>query len=562
MSTDTDIEREEPASIAEPAVEEPRERSETHPTDSYAQYLEQGKEYTEANELYKARDAFQSAARVDPEQLEPQLWLSRLAYRARDWRDLHARSASYLRVRPDHREMLVLHARACNGLADWPAAATAWRGVADDRPDWPEARYQQARAAMRSGNHEEAADVARALIAMNETPADALGYAVRIQLELGDLAGARTTFAILFQDHRDIASREHDALDAEDDLRGGAVALRARLDVDGETPELDDKVLTVSDALFRRAIAFERAADLMEAFFDYEALLFLSPTDGLAERSCARLARQLQAVAQKELAGEDLAQAAEAFARAVRAAPLDLNLRRAYGRVLMRNAQWPDAARVWRGFAAAAPEDREAAIQLARALDRSGRLPEAVGAWRSVLERFADNEEAGNNLSTIVRRMIFAGRTAIAEERFVDAYGLFKAALAEDPDNEEAVRRLAQVGRNLLKSMRADYKARDLRLVLASADAAKELMPEDPEVQLLIGRSASGMRRYQLALAAWNRLGEIEPAQATLAKLQAARCHLHLGDGLKAEAIVDEVLAAEPTNPEAQDLLERVRGAD
>ena len=522
---------------------------------SYEELISIGKAFADANDAPKARDAFGAALELEPHQLEPRLWLCRLAYKAFDWKDLHERGGAYLADWPDDRELLLLYARGCNGVADWPAAMAAWRQVSENRPEWPEARFQHARAEIRLGQHSAASQIADELGSMP----DGGVYAVRLRVELNEFAAAKAGLEALFRSDPALAVRELDLLDQQKNQRGLAAGLRARLDAEGDAAVDPDTLLTVSETLFRRAIAYERAGDLLEAFFDYEALLVLAPDDDLAKRSSARIVRALRDLAQAHLAQEALPEAAEAFARVVRAAPADIHLRRSYGRVLMRLREWSKAATVWRELVGAVPDDLEGAVQLARAFDRSGRYPEAIVAWRAVQARAPEHDEAQAGLSTIIRRMMTAGRLAITEERFLEAYELFRTVQREDPKDEEAPRRLEQVGRNLRKVMRAAYKARDLRGVIASGAAATDLLPDDPEVQLLIGRAAVGLRRYETALTSWLKLRELDPAQATIADLQVARCYLHLGDAEKGQAATRKILVADPKNPEARQLLEQFR---
>jgi tetratricopeptide (TPR) repeat protein len=204
-------------------------------------------------------------------------------------------------------------------------------------------------------------------------------------------------------------------------------------------------------------------------------------------------------------------------------------------------------------------EDFEGRVQLARALDRSGRLVEAVGAWRAVLALDAKHEEALASLQTITRRMTFAGRTAISEERFLDALELFRGVLREDSTDEEAHRRLEQVGRNVLKAMRAAFKAKEYKLVTRYAGAVGELLPEDAEAQLLIGRSAAASRRYPEAITAWTRLAELDENQGLLANLQIARCCLHLGEVKDGQAALRKARVIDPKNSEAKELSERFK---
>ncbi len=524
---------------------------------SFEELFAEGVRLAEANETLKAREVLRAAAKLDGDGLDVQLWLCRLAYRTYDWGDLHASSKAYLAERPGDREVLLLHARACAGVGDWASAASAWEGVAEDRADWPEARYQQARALIRLGALQEASHIAAGLSELARD--DARCYAIRLHLELAEFANASRAFRALFSASPNLAETELAAFEQRNDQRGLAVAVRARFAVEGGDVAEDDRALNVSEALFRRAIGHERAGDLLETFFDYDALLILSPQDGLAQRSRARIVRELRLRAQNHLAAEELPQAVAAFARAVRAAPSDIALRRTHGRTLMRLRQWPEATVAWRDFQRLAPDDPEGSLQLARALDRGGRLADALGAWRAAEGHAPENEEVRKSLSTIIRRMTFAGRAAISEERFLDAYDLFNVVRAEEPDDEEAGRRLEQVGRNMLRAMRAAYRTHDLRGVLRYADAASTLMPDDAEVQLLIGRAASGMRRHEAALAAWGRLKELDPQQSVLAGLQQARCHLHLGNAKEGQAAVREVLKADPKNPAARQISERLR---
>ena len=276
-----------------------------------------------------------------------------------------------------------------------------------------------------------------------------------------------------------------------------------------------------------------------------------------AEAALALL-RALREIAQDHVLSEALPEAALAFARAVRAAPADANLWRNYGRVLMRLRDWTKAVAVWREFVRLQPDDLEGDVQLARALDRSGCYPEAVLAWRSVRTREPDHEEATVALSTVSQRMIAAGRCDKRGSLSRSLWFVQGRSAGRSPERR-ASKTAAQVGRNLLKSMRAAYKASEPRRVLAFGGAATDLLPDDAEVQLLVGRAASTLRRHEVALAAWSRLVELDPTQDKLANLQIARCRLYLGHYHDAMAATRKVLLAEPRNVEARQLMERLR---
>jgi tetratricopeptide (TPR) repeat protein len=521
--------------------------------------MAEGKAAFEANDFITARERFRAAAEAGAERLEPHRELCRLAYRQRDWMDLYSRSTAFLARRPNDREILLLNARASSGLGDWTSAAESWNKVAEDRAGWPEARYQVARARIRLGYVDAATEIAERLDAEMADNPEAGAFAVRLFVELDALSQLRGAFERLYRAAPQLAAKEFDLLDRQNEPRGLAIVLRVRYEVEGPRPGHDERQLNTSETLFREAIIRERAGDLLEAFLNYEALLALSPEDGLAARSRDRIARELRFRAEDALVRQNLPEAAAAFPGALRAAPQDAALKRAYGRVLMRERDWTRAVAVWRGLADLVPQDAEAALQLARALDRSGRFSEAIVAWKDAQAHNPGNAEIEQSLSTIIRRMIFAGRAAIAEERFLDAYDLFKAVVREAPDEEEGRRRLDQVGRNLLKAMRAAYKAGDLRSVVRHAEAAADLLPDDPEVRLLTGRAASGMRRYGLAIEAWSRLAELDPESQRLCNLQIARCHLHLGAIQEGQQALRAVMAEDPENAEARELMERFR---
>jgi tetratricopeptide (TPR) repeat protein len=525
------------------------------PASSYKDWVSTGKALVEADDQSSARDAFLEALAIDGHQLEARQWLCRLAYKSGDWKDLHDLAGAYLIDSPNDREVLLLYARSCNGLADWSGAAEAWSDVCEDRPEWSEARFQHGRARLRLGDHSTASQIASDL----ESMPGAGSYVVRLRVELNEFSGARSALEALFRSDPEVAARDLELMGRQRDQRGLAVFMRARLDTQGEAAVDAEQILTVSEALFRRAIGFERAGDLLQAHFDYDALLVLAPDDDMARRSSVRIARALREIAQDHVKAQALPEAAQAFAVALRAAPADAGLFRNYGRILMRLRDWTRAVGVWREFARLQPDDVEGHVQVARALDRSGCYPEAVLAWRVVRDRDPGHDEAMEALSTVNQRMIVAGRLAITEERFLEAYDLFKTVLNEDPQNQEPGRRLQQVGRNLLKAMRAAYKASDPRRVLAFGVAATDLLPSDAEVQLLIGRAAGTLRRHEVGAAAWSRLAQIDPTQAPLAHLQIARCRLHLGDYHDALAATRKILVAEPKNVEARKLLERLR---
>ena len=120
--------------------------------------------------------------------------------------------------------------------------------------------------------------------------AGAGSYVVRLRVALNEFAGAKTALAALVRSDPAIGARELAMLSRQNDQRGLAVCLRARLDTEGEGAVDADELLTVVEGLFRRAIGYERTGDLLQAHFEYEALRVLAPDDDMASRSSARVA--------------------------------------------------------------------------------------------------------------------------------------------------------------------------------------------------------------------------------------------------------------------------------
>ncbi|CAH1666995.1 MULTISPECIES: tetratricopeptide repeat protein [unclassified Chelatococcus] len=509
----------------------------------------------------EAEAAFVLAHTAEPRAEAPLLGLCRVSYATRNWRDLDRWTRRLLAVAPAHAEGQLLRARACNAERQWAPAAAAWAIVARERPDWPEAQFQLARALHRSGDPAGADAAGERLAAMAPRTALCTDLLGQLALERGRCEAAATFFANLVQEDPAAAWRRFEALRQARHYRGIAVMARALLEGEpgadaSRAPAIQQAAEEALRNLAARAMAQERAGHLEEAFQDHTAILLADPGDGPASRGRARIKRTLllaahDALRTQNLHEEDWEAAREAFQRVVRLDDGDLDSRVQLGRLMMRQRDWTSAAQLWRSVIASSPRLVEAQLQLARALDRNDDHAAALSQWREVLELAPDNAEAREMLGQMPRRMLEHVR------RLVDAGDLTKAvealmlARSLSPDDPDLARRTDHVGRRLLQAMRAAFRSADWEAILAIQAATRSLRPDDADVHLLTGRAAMARRQYDLAIAAWSRLGELDPEMASMCRLQLARCHMRSGRLAEAQPIVAAILAEKPDHVEA-----------
>ncbi|MBS7697980.1 MULTISPECIES: tetratricopeptide repeat protein [unclassified Chelatococcus] len=508
----------------------------------------------------EAEAAFVLAHTAEPRAEAPLLGLCRVSYATRNWRDLDRWTRRLLALAPTHAEGQLLRARAYNAERQWAPAAAAWAVVAQGRPDWPEAQFQLARALHRSGDAagaDEAGERLAELTPRTALCADLLG---QLALERGRCEAAAAFFASLVTEDPAAAWRRFEALRQARHYRG--IAALARASLEGELGSDASRALAIRQAteealrvLAARAMAQERAGHLDEAFQDHTAILLADPGDGPAARGKARIKRTLHLTAHDALHAQDWEAAREAFQRLVQLDDGDLDSRIQLGRLLMRQRDWHAAARLWQTAIAANPRLVEAHVQLARALDRSDNHAAALPHWRNVLELVPGNPEAREMLAQMPRRMLEHVRRLIDAGALTEAVEALMLAQSLSPDDPDLARRTEHVGRRLLQAMRAAFKSADWEAILAIQAATRSLRPDDADVHLLTGRAAMARRQYDLAITAWNRLGELDPAMVSMCRLQLARCYMRSGRLTEAQPIVAAILAEKPDHVEAQAML-------
>jgi tetratricopeptide (TPR) repeat protein len=487
-----------------------------------------------------------------PNPIDDLLKQSRDAYHARDWTLLRRLVAEGLAKAPANYELMLLRARASTNLRDWEDAAASWGAVCNVRPTWAEAWFQHARSLNRMNDRPGAARVAQELFALSESDPGALIFHIRIAFEIEDIRGASAALAKLVKVDREAAEREAANFDRDGDLRALLIATKTLHDAGPGAGHDDEKLQDMTEQLLRRAISRERADQLADAYLDCAVLLDIYPDDSLAQKSMARVLRSLQQKADRALKEERFEEACDAYREVLRCTPGDPDRLVSYGRALLRLRRNAEAIPIWQHVVSDFPDRREGHIQLARALDRASKFGAATTAWRDVLARDPENAEAQQALSAISRRAITAGRAAIVEENFVEAWRIFSDLRAELPDDEEPPRRLDQIERNILKTMRAAYKSRELQGIFNYYQQIPGLLNEVAEGQLLFARALTELHRYDLAAKAWHRLADLDPLSSAKPHLQIARCYLRAGLPMEAGAAISELRAREPDNPEAR----------
>lgn len=505
----------------------------------------------------EAEAAFVLAHTAEPRAEAPLLGLCRVSYATGNWRDLDRWTRRLVDLAPGNLDGQLLRARACNAERHWAAAAAAWAIVARGRPDWPEARFQLARALYRSGDGPGAEDAANQLATLSPRTAlhaDLLG---QLALERGQCEQAAAFFAALVKDDPAAGRRRFAAMCQARHHRGVAVMARAVLD--GEPAPDASRALAIQQAteealhaLAARAVTQERTGHLDEAFQDHTAILLADPADPSASRGRARIRRTLQIAAQDALRAEDWDAARGAYRRLVQLDGSDLDSHIQLGRLLMRQRDWASALLVWQTVVAASPQLVEAQVQLARALDRSASPAAALAQWRGVLALAPDNAEARDMLEQAPRRMLDHVRRLVDAGDLTRAVEALKLAGTFAPDDPDLIRRTDHVGRRLLQAMRAAFKAADWDAILAISAATRSLRPDDADVHLLTGRAAMARRQYELAIPAWIRLAGLDPATEPMCRLQLARCYVRSGRFAEAEPVVAAILADTPDHLEAQ----------
>jgi arylsulfatase A-like enzyme/Flp pilus assembly protein TadD len=198
-----------------------------------------------------------------------------------------------------------------------------------------------------------------------------------------------------------------------------------------------------------------------------------------------------------------------------------------------------EALPLLRGAAEAIPRSIDAWQFLGLALDRTGRPEEAYAAYQRAFEL--------SNGSPLLAQPL--GELALRLRRFEDAAAFLAAAVEAEPE-ELGVRLLH--ARALLFAGRPDD-------ALAAARGAVELASESPDAHYLVGAIHMGKRELAPAEAGLRRALELAPAHppalSDLAVLLASQ-----GRRDEARALLERLVAAQPENRQAREMLARLGG--
>lgn len=511
----------------------------------------------------EAEAAFVLAHTIEPRAEEPLLGLCRVSYATQNWRDLDRWTRRLLEIQPGSIDGQLLRARVCNALRQWQPAAVAWAIVTRHYPDWAEPPFQLARALYRGGDAAGADRAAACLAAMVPRTARHIDLLCQLSLERGHCEEAAVFFTALAEQAQEAAWHRFEAAANARQHRGVAIMGRAVLEA---APGPDSRqALAIRSAmaealheLAARAVTAERTNNLDEAFQNYTAILIADPADVLAERGRARIQRTLRIAAHNALRLQDWERAIEDFQRLVQLDGSDIDSRIQLGRLFMRRRDWPAALSLWPMVIAARPGLVEGHLQLARAHGRSGDHSAALPAWSKVLALCSDNAEAREMLRSAPRQLVGQARGLIDAGNLAKAAETLMLARSLAPHDIDIAQRTDHMGRRLLQAMRAAFKEADWQAILDIGAAARALRPDDADVHLLTGRAAMARRLYAIAIPAWTRLAELDPAMQSMCRLQLARCHLRSGQHETARATIAEILARDPGHVEAQMMLARL----
>lgn len=540
--------------------------SETGSSFDVKQAVEQGNLLLAHKNFDAAKEIFSQARAALPDNPEVLLGLCRVAYAQQSWPELHELTARLLAVDPKNAEGCLLRARSCNQARDWAGAAQAWALVSEDRSDWPEAWFQLGRARTRIEDGTGSFEAADRLAALAPRTPQITTLLIRLLIELGALTRAKEECDRLVRVDTSAATQLFAEFDQAKDFRGVAICAGSLFETGGDELEegfrhgLKTVAARAVDRLLDRAAVHERGGHLEAAYLDHKAVLVLDALEPLSKRTTARILRTLRSAAHGALREVDPAPARTAFMRITQIEPDDHDSWFQLGRSLMRLREWSAAVPVWQKVVEQQPELKEAQLQLARALSRSGREADSLPVWQDILRHDPDHAEAQQMIETMPQRTLANARAAIATGHLREAVQMIRDLKTIDPANDEADARLEHIGRKMLQEMRAAFKLVDSRRVLEFAEDASTLLPEHPEVRLLVGRAAMNRRKYELALPAWQKLAELDPSSAAMCRLQIARCYLRSGQEGKARLAAAEILADEPDNTEAAEMLARLEG--
>jgi arylsulfatase A-like enzyme/Flp pilus assembly protein TadD len=198
-----------------------------------------------------------------------------------------------------------------------------------------------------------------------------------------------------------------------------------------------------------------------------------------------------------------------------------------------------EALPLLRGAAEAIPRSIDAWQFLGLALDRTGRPEDAYAAYQRAFEL--------SNGSPLLAQPL--GELALRLRRFEDAAAFLAAAVEAEPE---------ELGVRLLHARALLFAGRPGD-ALAAARGAVELAPESPDAHYLVGAIHMGKRELAPAEAGLRRALELAPAHppalSDLAVLLASQ-----GRRDEARALLERLVAAQPENRQAREMLARLAG--
>ena len=515
-----------------------------------------GDERMKRNDYDGAREFYAEAHGLDPASFAALEGLCRVAYEQREWDTLRPLCDEALELSPNNDLIILFQARAETAARNWLESARLWQVVLQHRPGWTEAMFQVARSCLRAGERGRAVAATEALAAHGATDVATLRLLGRVASEAALARIAFDAYAGLARADQAAAITELNEQERGGDLRTALLCAAALIVVSPDLVE-PERFEALATRLRQRGERAEAAGDLTAACDDYRVVECVVVDSEIAARALNRIYRLLMAPARVSLKDDEIDQAREQYAAVLDNFPDDAEALHSYGRVLMRLRDYAAAEPIWKRLVVQKPELAECDVQLGRVYERTRRFLEASQAWSRVLANDPTHEEALVSAANIERNLLGDLRGAMVEQRWFDAWGLIRATREFAPSNEELRVSSERVGRAVLRAMRAAFKDAAYSEILQLGEMASDLIAEDAEMWLLIGRAGMEQRDYDVALPAWEALLVLDPESRANPLLQIARCHDRTGKREEARIAAARVLAAEPGHEEAMQIQSR-----
>jgi len=410
--------------------------------------------------------------------------------------------------------------------------------------------FQVARSWLRAGERARAVAATEAFAAHGATDITSLRLLGRVASEAALARIAFDAFTGLARADQEAAIAELNEQERGGDLRAALLCAAAMIVVSPDLVE-PERFEALATKLRQRGERAEAAGDLTAACDDYRVVECVVVDSEIAARALNRIYRLLMAPARVSLKDEQIDQAREQYAAVLGNFPDDAEALQSYGRVLMRLRDYNAAEPIWKRLAMQKLDMAECDMQLARVYERTRRFLQASQAWSRVLANDPNHEEALVSAANIERNLLADLRGAMVEQRWFDAWCLIRATREFAPSNEELRVSSERVGRAVLRAMRAAFKDAAFSEILQLGEMASDLIAEDAEMWLLVGRAGMEQRDYAVALPAWEALLVLEPDSRANPLLQIARCHDRTGKREEARIAAARVLAVEPGHEEA-----------